>query len=173
AKILIFGFKPENTELTKIMAGGGIISMVKVSCIIGISACYSGIFKGTNFLDGIQSLLVKACSRITPFGGILLTSLLASGIACNQSLAIMLTHQLCDTVVLDKYAFASYLENTAVVVAPLIPWSIAITTPLTSIEAPLFSLWFAFYLYLIPLWNFAVLLFKDKKPPDNAASISG
>jgi len=162
-KILVFGFKPENAELAKIMSGGGILSMAKVFCIIGISACYSGIFKGTNFLDGIQSLLVKACVHITPFGGILLTSLLASGIACNQSLAIMLTHQLCNTVVPDKYTFASHLENTAVVVAPMIPWSIAITTPLTSIEAPLFSLYFAFYLYLIPLWNFAVQLFKGRK----------
>lgn len=162
-KILFLGFKPVNAELAKLMAGGGIISMVRVSAIICISSCYSGMFKGMHFLDEIQKVIQRLSCRITVFGSILVASVFASAIGCNQSLAIMLTHQVCGSVIDDNELFASHLENTAVVIAPLIPWSIAVTTPLTSINAPITSLLPAFYLYLIPLWNLATLTLKGKK----------
>ena len=145
------------------MAGGGIVSMIRVSAIICISSCYSGMFKGTHFLDGIQNMMLQLSNRITVFGSVLLTSILASTIACNQTLAVMLTHQVCDAIVDDKELFASYLENTAIVIAPLMPWSIAISVPLMSINAPAASLLFAFYLYLIPLWELVVLTFKQRQ----------
>ena len=166
-KIMLLGFQPENAELAKLMAGGGVLSMIRVSAIICISSCYSGIFKGTHFLDGMQKQVRQISNRITVFGGILLTSLFASAIACNQTLAVMLTHQVCDDLMDDKERFASYLEDTAVVIAPLMPWSIAITVPLTSIGAPAAALLTAFYLYLIPLWNCAVLSFKQKRHSGN------
>lgn len=75
----------------------------------------------------------------------------------------MLTHQICDEVVEDKKQLASYLEDTAVIVAPLMPWSIAVTVPLTSIGAPMAALLPAFFLYLIPLWNMAVHTVKRKR----------
>ena len=127
--------------------------MVRVSAIICISSCYSGMFKGTSFLDGIKNSIRRLSVRITVFGGILVASVFASAIACNQSLAIMLTHQLCDGLMDDNDLFASHLENTAVVIAPLMPWSIAVTVPLTSIGAPTAAIAVACYLYLIPLWN--------------------
>ena len=36
--------------------------------------------------------------RITPFGALLCTAVAASMIACNQTLSILLTHQLCTDV---------------------------------------------------------------------------
>ena len=36
------------------MGGDGILSNMKVVAIVGISSCYAGIFKGTNFLHGIK-----------------------------------------------------------------------------------------------------------------------
>ncbi|MFR8452292.1 MAG: hypothetical protein ACLVBK_01610 [Oscillospiraceae bacterium] len=36
--------------------------------------------------------------RITPFGAMLCTAVTASMIACNQTLSILLTHQLCTDV---------------------------------------------------------------------------
>ena len=152
-RILFFGFKPDNAELAALMSGGGILSMVRVSAIICISSCYSGMFKGTGFLDGIKNSIRQLSARITVFGGILVASIFTSAIACNQSLAIMLTHQLCDGLMDDNDLFASHLENTAVVIAPLMPWSIAVTVPLTSIGAPTAAIAAACYLYLIPLWN--------------------
>ena len=161
-KIIFFGFHPQNAELAKLMAGGGIISMIRVSAIICISSCYSGIFKGTHFFDGMQRLIRRLSNRITANGAVLTTSIFASTIACNQTLAIMLTHQVCDGLIDDNDVFASYLENTAVVVAPLMPWSIAISVPLTSIGAPSAALLPAFFLYLIPLWNLLVNIVQHR-----------
>lgn len=83
----------------------------------------------------------------------LVTSVLASAIACNQTLSIMLTHQLCGGLEKSREKLAIYLENSAVVVAPLIPWSIAGGVPLASAGAPAASLLTAFFLFLLPLWQ--------------------
>ena len=162
-KIVFFGFHPQDAELAKLMAGGGIVSMIRVSVIVCISSCYSGIFKGTHFFEGIQRFMRQLSSRITAFGSVLIASVFASAIACNQTLAIMLTHQVCDDLVEDNSVFASYLENTAVVVAPLMPWSIAVSVPLTSIGAPSAVLLSAFFLYLIPLWNLLVNIVRQRR----------
>ena len=162
-KIVFFGFHPQDAELAKLMSGGGIVSMIRASVIICISSCYSGMFKGTHFFDGVQQLMRKLGKRITVFGAVLTASVFASAIACNQTLAVMLTHQVCDDLVDDKNLFASYLEDTAIVVAPLMPWSIAVSLPLTSIGAPAAALLSAFFLYLIPLWNLLVNIVRQPR----------
>ena len=171
-KILFFGFYPQNAELAKLMGGGGIVSMIRVSAIICISSCYSGMFKGTHFFEGMQQLMRKLGSRITSFGSVLTASIFASSIACNQTLAIMLTHQMCDGLIDDNNEFASYLEDTAVVVAPLMPWSIAISVPLTSIGAPSVALLPAFFLYLIPLWNLLVNIVRQRRKTRSNTAVS-
>jgi len=55
------------------------------------------------------------------------------------------------------------LEDTAVVIAPLMPWSIAVSVPLTSIGAPAAVLLTAFFLYLIPLWNLLVHIVRQSR----------
>ena len=104
----------------------------------------------------------RLSNRITAFGSVLTASVFASAIACNQTLAIMLTHQVCDDLIEDKNTFASYLEDTAVVVAPLMPWSIAVSIPLASIGAPATALLSAFFLYLIPLWGLLVNIVRHR-----------
>ena len=84
-------------------------------------------------------------------------------IACNQTLAIMLTQQLCGDLEADPNRVAANLENTAVVIAPLIPWSIAGGVPLASVDAPTVCILTAFYLYLIPLWNYLLAIWQRKK----------
>ena len=78
-------------------------------------------------------------------------NILASLLACNQTLTIILTHQLCASSQKDKEEFAINLENSAVVVAPLIPWSIAGATPLSTVGAPMTGMAFACFLYILPL----------------------
>lgn len=63
----------------------------------------------------------------------------------------MLTSQLCGENNPEKSSFALDLENTVVVIAPMIPWSIAGAVPLAAIGAPNISIAVAFYLYLLPL----------------------
>ena len=162
-KTAVHGFSPENAELSSLLSGGGILSMVNVFLIVCISSCYSGIFKGTGLISGAKGFVCRLSGKTTPFLAVLLTSLVSSFIACNQSLTIMLTHQLAGDAEKDPYIFASHLEDTAVVIAPLIPWSIAGAVPLASVSAPLLSIVFACYLYLIPLWNLIVSFHNKRK----------
>ena len=59
----------------------------------------------------------------------------------------------CDPLEDDESQFASDLENTAVVTAPMIPWSIADAVPLVTIGAPSLCILTAVYLFLVPACN--------------------
>lgn len=131
--------------------GGGIISMVRVALIVMISSAYSGIFRRTGLLDGLCGRVTALRDKTSPYASMLLTAVLASLLACNQTLTIILTHQLCAPSQKDKEEFAINLENSAVVVAPLIPWSIAGATPLSTVGAPMTGMAFACFLYILPL----------------------
>lgn len=152
--LCISGFQPDDMQISRLMSGGGILSNMKVIAIVGISSCYSGIFKGTGFLHGIKDLVGKLNSKITPFGTTLLTSVVTAAVSCNQTLSIMLTNQLCRENNSDKKEFALSLENSAVIVAPLIPWSIASAVPLAFIDAPIQSICATIFLYLLPICYF-------------------
>ena len=137
--------------------------MVKVFCIVCLSSCYSGMFNGTGLLKIFRGGLNRLSERILPFGSILLTSIVTVMVSCNQALAIMLTQQLCVDTEPDPETMASHLENTVVVVAPLIPWSIAGAVPLATVGAPTACILTACYLYLLPAWNYAVAIRKHSK----------
>ena len=150
-RLMIFGYQSSDPQLASMMNGGGITSMLRSASIVCIASSYSGIFKGTGLLDGIQGAIITLCRRFNVFSGIVCTSIVASMIACNQTLGIMLTHQLCCKVEPDNQKLAIDLEDSVVVLAALVPWSIACSTPLNSIGAPFTSVPFAFFLYLLPL----------------------
>ena len=161
--IAIRGYRTEEAELSALLSGGGIQSMVKVFCIVCLSSCYSGMFNGTGLLEGFRGSLNRLSAKILPFGSILVTSIITVMVSCNQTLAIMLTHQLCMDTEPDPETMASHLENTAVVIAPLIPWSIAGAVPLATVGAPTGCILTACYLYLLPLWNYAVAIRRSVK----------
>jgi len=161
--ISLLGYAPENPEVAALLSGGGIQSMVKVFCIVCLSSSYSGMFNGTGLLEGFRGSLNRLSTKILPFGSILLTSVITVMVSCNQTLAIMLTHQLCRDTEPDPETMASHLENTAVVIAPLIPWSIAGAVPLATVGAPTACILTACYLYLLPIWNYLVVIRRNAK----------
>lgn len=150
----LLGFHPAEPDLARLASGGGIVSMADVVAIICISSSYAGMFSGTGFLEAIQTHMTVLSQRITPFGTIIATSIITSMISCNQTLATMLTHQLCQSVEPDPQRLAIHLENTVIIISALIPWSIACSAFLAIIDAPLAAVPLACYLYFIPLWNF-------------------
>lgn len=160
---MIFGYRSEDPQLAAMMNGGGFLSMVQVSVIVGISSAYAGIFEGTGLLLGIKRYVEAVSRRITPFGGILAVSVVTSMISFNQTLAIILTDQLTKDAEPDKEKRALALEDTVVLMAALVPWSIAGNVPISTIGAPMASLCLAFYLILVPLWNFARALTQNCK----------
>ena len=158
--ILVGGYKSPDPAISSMIDGGGIMSMVRVALIITISSSYSGIFEETGLLNGLKSKMGTVSRKITPFGTILMTSVAAGMVACNQTLATMLVDQICKELEPDPQKFAIDMENSVIVVAPLVPWSIAGAVPLASVSAPLTSIVAAVFFYLLPLWHFGVRLRK-------------
>lgn len=158
---LVLGFAPEDPGVAKMLAGGGLVSMLPVCAIILISSTYSGLLEGTGLIARLKGLLPGVARRLTPFGAVLTTAVVTCGIACNQALPVMLTNQLCDEVRPDRQKMAIDLENTVIVIAPLIPWSIAGAVPIASVGAPAACVLAAFYLWFLPLWQW-ILAFVER-----------
>ena len=151
--LILTGYRAADPEAAALLNGGGILSMLNVAVIVCLSACYAGIFRETGLLDGIQGAVRRLAVRTTPFTALFCTALAACAIACNQSLAILLTNQLCAEAMDSPADLALGLEDTAVVLAALIPWSIAGAVPLATVGAPTSSILFACFLYFLPLWR--------------------
>jgi len=162
-RLLFLGYQATDPQAAAMLNGGGIASMIRVAMIITISSSYSGIFQKTGLLDGAKRVVHNLALKTTGYTAALITSVVASVIACNQTLAIMLTHQLCREVQPEKSRMALILEDTAVVIAPLVPWSIAGAVPLTTIGAPATALLWTCFLYLLPLWQLTVHTGKEQK----------
>ena len=158
----VYGFHHSNEKLNLMMKGGGILSMVKVGLIVAISSSYSGIFKETKMLVLMKKYLKEFSEKTSNYFVIFLSSIISGAIACNQSLGIILTHELCEELE-DKQNMAIILENTIVLLAGLIPWNIAMAVPLKTVDIGLMSGLFAFYLYFLPLWNLFLGIIKEKE----------
>lgn len=157
------GVFEKGSRLAVLLDGGGISSMIEVSAIVLISASYSGIFSATPLLSGVKDKLKQTAAKLTPFGTVIITSILSSAVSCNQSLGTILTWQICDDLYHDKEELAIALENSVILIAALIPWAIAGAVPVATIGAEMTCLVAAFYLYLVPLWNLWVSIRKEKQ----------
>ena len=150
-RLLLLGYHSGDPAVAAMLEGGGILSMVRCGAIVCLSSTYVGIFQKTGLLAGAKGAVERLAQAATPFTAILCTAGVASVIACNQTLVIMLTHQLCGDLAPDRRRFALDLEDSVVVLAPLVPWSLAGAVPLSSVDAPERSVLAACFLYLLPL----------------------
>ena len=160
-KYCIFGYHNSNEKLNLMMKGGGILSMLNVGLIVGISSSYSGIFKETKMLLSLKEYLKDFSKKTSNYFVIFLSSIISGAIACNQSLGIILTNELCEEIV-DKQKRAIILENTVILLTGLIPWNTAMVVPLKTLDVGVMSGIFAFYLYFLPLWNLFIGVVKEK-----------
>jgi NhaC family Na+:H+ antiporter len=160
---LVFGYQAtDNPRLAALLNGGGLVAMLRVGAIVTISSSYSGIFSQTKLLNGVKNLIQRIARYVTSFGGAAVISIFSSGISCNQTLAVIITDQMSSDLYTDKKEFAMVLENTAIIIAPLIPWSIAGAVPITTIGATSGCLVYAVYLYALPIWNFIIAFLHAK-----------
>lgn len=68
-------------------------------------------------------------------------------------LAVILTEQLCKKIEPDRQKMAISLEDTAIVIPPLLPWSIAGAVPVATIGAPQTCVVTALFLFLLPIFG--------------------
>lgn len=165
---MIFGFQMQSDNmLSGIISGGGLLSMFGVSLIIMTASSFSGIFEETGMLNEIQEILKKMSYKAGLYLTTAFTSLVMSAFCCNQTLPILLTHQLMNKLYKEKGLtdedLAIDLENTTVMTPELFPWSIAIAVPLATLSAAPTSILYAVYLYLVPLINIVRLPALNKK----------
>lgn len=148
----------KGNALYNIVKGGGIISMIKLSVIVFISSAFSGIFEETGMLKPVEERLdnIKSCKGL--FAAVVLLSIATSVFGCTQTIAVILTYQIVknayskrnlkgETLMLD-------IEDTAIVIAPLIPWNLAGLAPASNLGIGPGYIPYCFYLFLIPLWAF-------------------
>ena len=158
----VFGYVAQASAASS-LSGGGMASMALALAIIFISSCYAGMFEKTGMLLGVERAIEKVDNRAGLFAATLVSAVLSSVCACNQTLAIILTHQLCKKNTPDAELLASNLENTVVTIAACVPFSTAAAVPLAAIGAPYLSILVSFYLYLVPIWNACVAFAKKRR----------
>jgi len=144
------------SPLTSILKGGGIIAMLKVSIVVIISTALAGMIAGTRVLETVEVFLEKSKSRSRLFLGTLVVGTAAAAFGCTQTIAILLTQQLVQESYhkkLDNYQLALDLENTVVVISPLIPWNIAGLVPATILMTDWKFIPYTFYLYFLPIFS--------------------
>lgn len=142
--------------------------MWKASLVVLISCALAGIFNETAMLKYIENIVSRAKSRFEVFVATTLVSIATAAFGCNQSIAIVLTSQFMkknyENQGISHGQLAVDVENTAVLIAALIPWNIAAFVPTTTMGVGNTGyIPYAFYLYLVPVVNMVLLRFSEKQ----------
>ena len=150
----VMGYQPEG-ELAAILSGGGIISMVKACCIVMSTSLLAGILEGIDALGGLTAHLGTLSERIGLFPTYILVSFLTAMCFCNQSVVIVMGEQLMGQhyrrADASPQTHAMDIANSGVLIAGLVPWSIAVAIPLAMMDVGSTAIFYAALLYLIPL----------------------
>lgn len=162
-KVLVFGYEATGEGLGQILNGGGIISMVEIIIILTISSCYSGLFNGTKMLEALTEKLVQASTKLGRFAVMVVMSIAMSVIFCNQTIGTLM----CANLMSEPYErlggtkeeLAIDMENSVILIACMVPWSIGCSVPLAIMGVTPVSVLFAWYMWLVPL----TYLFTKKK----------
>ncbi|MBW4467189.1 MAG: Na+/H+ antiporter NhaC family protein [Pegethrix bostrychoides GSE-TBD4-15B] len=167
----IFGFRLESdSPIQTILRGGGILPMLKVCGTVLISTSLAGILAGTGLLKTSFKRLVRADyleqspSTAQRFSNTALIGALAAAFGCTQTIGILLTEDLVQQNYKQSEQLALDLENTVVVLSPLIPWNIAGLVPATVLMTDWQFIPYACYLYLIPVLVWLQLRTLAQKP---------
>ena len=148
-RCLVFGYEPPAGM--EMLAGGGLLSMAQVAGIVLLTSAYAGLLEATGLLDGLSSLCKRLSLRLGAFRTTVLAGLPVAAVSCNQTLSIMLTKQLCAPLWQNGKEMVLPLENGIVLLAAIIPWSIAGSVPCAIMGVGPECLPYAFYLYMVPL----------------------
>lgn len=157
-KILVMGYESSGEGIGAILNGGGMISMLEVVGILLLSCAYSGIFSGTGMLNGLLEIITKGCRRFGRFAMSVTVSVVSSALFCNQTISTLMCSDLLTKPYLEtdgsRQELAIDMENSVILIACMIPWSIGCTVPLTFMGADIRSVPWAVYMYLVPLCYF-------------------
>ncbi len=166
-QFLLFGYQLEqDIPLQAILLGGGLLPMLKATLIVLLSTAFAGLFSGSRVLSFLDRWLARDRNSQQLGRATVLVSIVANLFGCTQTIAILLTEQIMrpcyqnqlPSQLLDHLPnqqseqLALALEDTAVVIAPLIPWNIAGLIPATVLMVGPGFIPYTAYLMLLPLF---------------------
>ena len=154
----LFGYEQNNPLLQNVLLGGGFLPMAKATIAVFTSTAFAGIFSGSRVLSFTHRWLkhirtYRQLSRAT-----VIISLFANLFGCTQTIGILLTDQIMRPHYERHYRhqanqqLALAIEDTATVVAPLVPWNIAGLIPATVLAVGPGFIPYMAYLLLLPLF---------------------
>lgn len=164
--------------------------MIPPAIVITAACALSTLLEESGQLEQLQSLYHRCQHRSSLFAAQCLTALATAGIGANQSVAIVMNYFLTRTAY-NTLSFAESaadtsdtsheqpntdstphssnqqlmmdLENSAIVIAPLLPWNIAALVPTVMLGVSMTGyLPYAAFLYLLPLCYWLQLRLKSK-----------
>lgn len=154
-RICILGYECEGGGLGTLLNGGGLVSMLEIVVILLISCTYSGIFNGTGMLENLQARISQGCSKIGRYSMMLLLSFGSAAVFCNQTIATLMCSDLLSKPYEDADAsrqeLAIDMENSVILIACFIPWSIGCSVPLSFFGMDYHALHYAVYMYALPI----------------------
>ncbi|MBR2131900.1 MAG: hypothetical protein IJ955_05045 [Oscillospiraceae bacterium] len=162
--IAVNGYHPENPALSSVLSGGGILSMMDSYVIVTLTSSYCGILTGTGVLTPLRQKAAALSERIGHFGAMVVVSSLCISVLCNQVVSVMLGTQLLRSAYDNNDEMAQDIENSGIMIAGLIPWSIASSVPLSMLGSDLHSIPYAVLLWCTPLcYSFTKRFFYPRR----------
>ena len=151
----VLGFAPQGA-LADILSGGGLVSMLSSTLLIFSTCLYAGVLEGIRALAPIEHQVERLSGGIGRFPAAMVLSLGIDAVFCNQGVTILMDEQLlAESYRRDgasRQELAMDIENSGVVMAALIPWSVALSVPMAMLEIDsLKGLPWCVLLYLLPL----------------------
>lgn len=150
------------SPLQAILLGGGLLPMAKATLVVLISTAFAGIFAGSHALSFVDSWLQGICTQRQLGQATVAIATITNLFGCTQTLGIIMTGQVMQPHYQRYYhhlptsagdeQLALALEDTAVVIAPLIPWNIAGLIPATVLSVGPGFIPYTAYLLLLPLF---------------------
>ncbi len=162
------GYHPADPALNAVLGGGGITSMMVSYVIVILTGLYSGILEGTGDLEPMQQKAEALAGKIGAFSAMIVVSTLTAMVLCNQAVTSILSEQLLRRCYDDREELAMDIENSGILIAGLIPWSIACSIPLAMLGADSSALLYALLLWLIPIcYLFTKRFFYPRRAQEN------
>jgi NhaC family Na+:H+ antiporter len=165
-RFVLLGFQLQMpSPLGQILQGGGLVAMVRVCLVVALSTALAGVIAQTKALSLVERWLSQANTRSRLLLRTTVISIAAAAFGCTQTIAILLTQQLVqDAYRVEPFSseqLAVDLENTAVVLSPLVPWNIAGLVPATILMTDAGYIPYAVYLYALPLLSWGLWRYRD------------
>lgn len=152
---MVFGYVPAEGSLYHVLAGGGVVSMVSATLLAISAGLYAGLLVGIGAMDGVRRIAEWLARRWGLFPVCTAVCLVSGMVFCNQSTCAVVATQLLEKPYREagggNEELALDVENSGVIISPLIPWNISVSIPLQMLGVGAAAIPYAVLLYMLPL----------------------